>query len=439
MSVPEKEGRTSIPEMAVIGLGYVGLPLAVEFCKHWPVLGFDINMLRIRELKEGRDRTGEVEPDSLSKAKDLIFSHEPRDLKECSCFIVTVPTPINKANRPDLTPLKTACNTVGSVLKPGALVIFESTVFPGCTEEVCVPILEQVSGLTFNRDFFCGYSPERVNPGDKTNTLTKIRKIVSGSTPKVLDEVDRLYSSIITAGTWRASSIKVAEAAKVIENTQRDLNIAFVNELSVIFARLNIDTLEVLEAAGSKWNFLPFRPGMVGGHCIGVDPYYLTHKAEELGYLPQVILAGRRINDNMARYVARNVIRLMLKNGINVTQATVGVLGITFKENCPDIRNSKVIDLIKELQAWGANVVVTDPWADPEEVKHEYGIELYSPFSENKVDSLVVAVGHQEFRTLTPKELHSYCKNPDQAVVADLKSLWDRHELAKTGLTVFRL
>ena len=439
MERPQQPQNDPFKSIAIIGLGYVGLPLAVEFGKIRSVLGFDINQGRIKELEGGVDRTKEVSSDALQQAKGLRFSFDETSLMECDCFIVTVPTPIDKANRPDLRPLEQACTTVGGALKKGGIVIFESTVYPGCTEEFCVPILEQVSGLRFNQDFFCGYSPERINPGDKINTLTSIKKIVSGSTPAITKEIDTLYSSIIKVGTWQASSIKVAEAAKVIENTQRDLNIAFVNELSVIFSRMNIDTLEVLEAAGSKWNFLPFRPGMVGGHCIGVDPYYLTHKAEELGYLPQVILAGRRINDNMARYAARSVIRLMLKNGINVTQSTVGVMGITFKENCPDIRNSKVIDLINELQAWGAKVVVTDPWADPEEVKHEYGVGLCSPFSENKVDSLVVAVGHQEYRALAPKELHSYCKNPGQAVVADLKSLWDRHELAKTGLTVFRL
>ena len=328
----------SASHLAIIGLGYVGLPLAVEFGKHRPTLGFDINPLRIAELRDGQDHTLECSAEQLQAAHHLRFSHQAADLKDCRLFIVTVPTPVDQANRPDLTPLIKASQTVGSALKKGDVVIYESTVYPGATEEVCVPELERASGLRFNQDFFCGYSPERINPGDKVNTLTTIKKITSGSTPEVAEAVDGLYGEIISAGTHKASAIKVAEAAKVIENTQRDLNIALVNELSVIFARLGIDTLEVLEAAGSKWNFLPFRPGMVGGHCIGVDPYYLTHKAEQVGYLPQVILAGRRLNDNMARYVARNTIRRMLQNGLDVPRCRIGVLGITFKENCPDIR-----------------------------------------------------------------------------------------------------
>lgn len=424
--------------IAIIGLGYVGLPLAVEFGKVRPVIGFDINHIRIVELNEGRDSTLEVTAEDLSTAKHLHFSDDYDSLKDCDIFIVTVPTPIDSANRPDLTPLIKASETVGKVLKREAIVIYESTVYPGCTEEVCVPILEKHSGLVFNKDFFCGYSPERINPGDKVNTLTTIKKITSGSTPEVAETVDQLYGSIIKAGTWKASSLKVAEAAKVIENSQRDLNIAFVNELSVIFDRLGIDTIEVLEAAGSKWNFLPFRPGMVGGHCIGVDPYYLTHKAEQLGYHPQVILAGRRINDNMARYVARNLIKLMLKNGIDVPRSTVGVLGITFKENCPDIRNSKIADLVKELQEWNVKVVVVDPWADANEVAHEYGLKLEQVDTTNKVDSLVVAVGHNEFRTLTPEILRSFCKS-DKPVLADAKALYNRHEAANAGFTVFRL
>jgi UDP-N-acetyl-D-glucosamine/UDP-N-acetyl-D-galactosamine dehydrogenase len=319
------------------------------------------------------------------------------------------------------------------------VVIYESTVYPGATEEVCVPVLERVSGLVFNQDFFCGYSPERINPGDKVNTLTTIRKITSGSNPEVARAVDALYASVITAGTFPATSLKVAEAAKVIENTQRDLNIALVNELSVIFERLGIDTLEVLEAAGSKWNFLPFRPGMVGGHCIGVDPYYLTHKAEEVGYHPQVILAGRRINDNMARYGARNVIKRMLQNGIDVPRSTVGVLGITFKENCPDIRNSKVADLVRELQGWNVNVVVVDPWADPAEVKHEYGIELCTLDESTAVDSLIVAVGHDQFRAMDSAALRRLCKADCKPVLGDLKSLYDRHAATRDGFTVFRL
>lgn len=423
--------------ISVIGLGYVGLPLAVEFGKKRPVIGFDINQGRIEELKSGVDNTLEVSPEDLRLANQLQYSSSLDDLKGCDVFIITVPTPIDQANRPDLTPLIKASETVGRVLKPGAIVIYESTVYPGCTEEVCVPILEKYSGLKFNETFYCGYSPERINPGDKVNTLTKIKKITSGSTSEIAKVVDDLYSSIITAGTYPATSIKVAEAAKVIENTQRDLNIALVNELSVIFDRLQIDTIEVLEAAGSKWNFLPFRPGMVGGHCIGVDPYYLTHKAEEVGYHPQVILAGRRINDNMARYAARNVIKLMLQNGIDVARSRIGVLGITFKENCPDIRNSKVSDLVKELQNWGVEVVVSDCWADAAEVQHEYGIELAEINKSNQVDALVVAVGHHEYRDLAPQELKKFCRtiNP---VLADLKALYSREDAAKAGFTVFR-
>ncbi len=425
--------------IAVIGLGYVGLPLAVEFGKHRPVLGFDIDAQRVAELRQGRDHTLECTPQDLALAKQLSFSCESNDLRSAQVFIVTVPTPVDKANRPDMTPLVKASETVGLALKAGDVVIYESTVYPGATEDVCVPVLERVSGLTFNQDFFCGYSPERINPGDKINTLTTIRKIVSGSTPDVADGVDALYQQIIKAGTWKASSLRVAEAAKVIENSQRDLNIAFVNELSVIFERIGIDTLEVLEAAGSKWNFLPFRPGMVGGHCIGVDPYYLTHKAEEVGYHPQVILAGRRINDNMARYAARNVIKRMLNNGIDVPRSTVGVLGITFKENCPDIRNSKVADLVRELQGWNVNVVVVDPWADPEEVRHEYGIELSVLDESTAVDSLIVAVGHEQFRAMDPVALRRLCKASGQPVLGDLKSLYDRHAAARAGFTVFRL
>lgn len=425
-------------KVAIIGLGYVGLPLAVEFGKSRPVVGFDINLARIAELRSGKDSTLEVTSEDLVAAKRLSYSNQLEDIADCSVFIVTVPTPIDKANRPDLTPLVKASETVGKVMKAGSIVIYESTVFPGCTEEVCVPVLEKHSALKFNQDFFCGYSPERINPGDKVNTLTKIRKVTSGSTPEIAKAVDALYASIITAGTFPATSLKVAEAAKVIENTQRDLNIALVNELSVIFDRLGIDTLEVLEAAGSKWNFLPFRPGMVGGHCIGVDPYYLTHKAEEVGYHPQVILAGRRINDNMARYAARNVIMLMLRNGIDVARSTVGVLGITFKENCPDIRNSKVADLVQELQNWGVRVVVSDPWAVADEVAHEYGIQLGTIDAAHPVDSLVVAVGHNEFRDEDLAVLRSLCQG-EKPVLADLKCLFDRHAAIAAGFTVFRL
>lgn len=425
--------------LAVIGLGYVGLPLAVEFGKVRSVIGFDTNAKRVTELQCGQDHTLECSSEDLAAASHLRYSASEQDLRAAQIFIVTVPTPVDQANRPDMTPLVKASQAVGRSLKRGDVVIYESTVYPGATEEICVPVLEEISGLTFNQDFFCGYSPERINPGDKVNTLTTIRKITSGSTPEVANAVNALYQEIIKAGTWKASSLKVAEAAKVIENSQRDLNIAFVNELSVIFDRIGIDTLEVLEAAGSKWNFLPFRPGMVGGHCIGVDPYYLTHKAEELGYHPQVILAGRRINDDMARYAAQGIIKRMLQNGINVSRSTVGVMGITFKENCPDIRNSKVVDLVKELQGWGANVVVADPWANAEEVKHEYGLALGQIGPDRKVDSLIVAVGHQEFRAHTPEQLRAHCNSDHQPVIGDLKSLYNRHALADAGFTVFRL
>ncbi|WP_423708668.1 nucleotide sugar dehydrogenase [Undibacterium sp. WLX3042] len=428
----------SAARIAIIGLGYVGLPLAVEFGKKQNVVGFDINSKRVEELSSGVDKTLEVDSSELRNATGLRFSTDVSDLASCNTFIVTVPTPIDKANRPDLTPLTSASKTVGKVLKKGDVVIYESTVYPGCTEEICVPILEQESGLKFNQDFFCGYSPERINPGDKVNTLTKIKKITSGSNAETAKYVNELYSSIITAGTYKASSIKVAEAAKVIENSQRDLNIAFVNELSVLFERLDIDTIEVLEAAGSKWNFLPFRPGMVGGHCIGVDPYYLTHKAEAVGYNPQIILAGRRLNDNMARYVARNLIKRMLKNGIDVSKSTIGVLGITFKENCPDIRNSKVVDLVRELESWGAKVVVADPMAEPDEVKHEYGFALGNVNAECKVDSLVVAVGHDMYRSLSIPELRTFCKSATP-VLADVKSLYNKEDAIAAGFTVFRL
>ena len=425
-------------KIAVIGLGYVGLPLAVEFGKKRPTLGFDINESRICELLNGDDRTLEVSEHDLSEANLLTFSSDDMDLNSCHIFIVTVPTPIDSVNRPDLTPIVKASETVGKHLNKGDLVIYESTVYPGCTEEVCVPILEQVSGLIFNQDFHCGYSPERINPGDKVNTLTKIKKITSGSTVEVSRQVDDLYSSIITAGTFEASSIKVAEAAKVIENTQRDLNIALVNELSVIFGRLDIDTLDVLEAAGSKWNFLPFRPGLVGGHCIGVDPYYLTHKAEQVGYNPQVILAGRRINDNMAQYMVKKFVQRMIQNNIDVANSTVGLLGITFKENCPDIRNSKAIDIVTELQSWNINVVVVDPWADSNEVNKVYGLTLDELSEELKVDSLIVAVGHDQFRELSPVKLRQFCTG-DLPVLADVKSLFNKQDVVDQGFSVFRL
>ena len=424
--------------IAVIGLGYVGLPLAVEFGKKRPTLGFDVNSTRISELRSKIDRTLEVSSAELSKATELTFSSDVADLDTCAIFIITVPTPIDSVNRPDLSFLVKASETVGKALSLGDLVIYESTVYPGCTEEICVPVLEKASGMKFNKDFFCGYSPERINPGDKTNTLTKITKITSGSDTDTSKVVDDLYKEIIEAGTFRASSIRVAEAAKVIENTQRDLNIALINELSVIFQRLNIDTIDVLDAAGSKWNFLPFRPGLVGGHCIGVDPYYLTHKAEEVGYHPQVILAGRKINDSMAAYVGQNLIRLMLRNKIDVTKARVGIMGVTFKENCPDIRNSKITDVIKELKDWNVDVVVSDPWASQDEVWDQLGITLSVIDENNPVDSLIVAVGHQEYRELDASMLRKYCRS-DNPILVDVKSLFDRTSLEESGFTIFRL
>jgi UDP-N-acetyl-D-galactosamine dehydrogenase len=425
--------------IAIVGLGYVGLPLAVEFGKKRPVIGFDTNSDRIAELRSCNDRTLEVGVNELSAAVHLTLTAEAESLKSATIFIITVPTPVDSSNRPEMTSLVRASETVGRALKVNDVVIFESTVYPGATEEVCVPILEQVSQLTFNKDFYAAYSPERINPGDKQHPLPSIKKITSGSTPEIATAVDALYQEIITAGTHKASSIRVAEAAKVIENAQRDLNIAFVNELSVIFNRMGIDTAEVLEAAATKWNFLPFKPGLVGGHCIGVDPYYLTHKAQELGYQPQVILSGRRINDNMGRYVARNVIRLMLRAGINVSEATVGVLGITFKENCPDVRNSKVIDIIRELQHWGLRIKVMDPWADAKEVEKEYGIKLEKITLGNRVDSLVVAVAHNEFAKMSPLELKTFCHSYSKPILADLKSLYSRQVMEESGFELFRL
>ncbi|HRN87727.1 MAG TPA: nucleotide sugar dehydrogenase [Hyphomicrobium sp.] len=422
--------------IALVGLGYVGLPLAVEFGRTRRVIGFDINKERVKELGEGVDRTLEVEPHELAEARHLSFTSNAEDLKDCRFFIVTVPTPIDDANRPDLSPLINASSSIARVMPKGAIVIYESTVYPGATEEICVPALEAASGLVFNRDFFCGYSPERINPADKQHKLPTIMKVTSGSTPEIADVVDALYASIITAGTHKASSIRVAEASKVIENTQRDLNIALMNELSVVFARAKIDTAEVLAAAGTKWNFLNFRPGLVGGHCIGVDPYYLTHKAEQLGYIPQVILAGRRINDNMGRYVARNTIKLMLKNGIDVPRSRIGVMGITFKENCPDTRNSKVVDLVRELKEHGAQIVVEDPLADAHEVRAEYGIDLVDKAED--LDALVVAVGHDAYRGLAPQDLKSRVRS-NAPVLADVKALYDRHALQSLGFTLFRL
>ena len=425
-------------KIAILGLGYVGLPLAVEFGKTRKVVGFDINESRIRQLQSAHDVTNECSVGQLKASKYLKYSSSISDIQDADIYIVTVPTPVDETNRPNLSPLISATKMVGKVLEKDNIVIFESTVFPGATEEICVPVLEEVSGLKFNKEFSCGYSPERINPGDKVNTITRIKKITSGSNIKAAKVIDSLYSSIITAGTYLVSSMKVAEAAKVIENSQRDLNIAFVNELSVIFERLDIDTVEVLQAAGSKWNFLPFRPGMVGGHCIGVDPYYLTHKAEEVGYNPQVILAGRRINDNMARYAAKSIIKRMLQSNVDVANSSILVLGITFKENCPDIRNSQVVELIHELKSWNTLVKVCDPWADKDEVLLEYGITLTQKNDLNQVDAVIVAVGHDEFRNMPIKEFRKICPG-DNAVFGDLKSLFNKEALTNSGFNVFRL
>jgi UDP-N-acetyl-D-galactosamine dehydrogenase len=411
------------PKIAVIGLGYVGLPLAVEFGKKRDVIGFDINPKRIAELREGRDHTLETTAEELRVASHLVFTSETADLRDCGVFIVTVPTPIDNANRPDLTPLIRASETVGKVMPQGAIVIYESTVYPGATEEVCVPVLEKFSnGKKFNVDFFCGYSPERINPGDKEHRLPTIKKVTSGSTPEIAEVVDQLYREIIIAGTHKASSIKVAEAAKVIENTQRDVNIALMNELSLIFHRLGIDTLEVLQAAGTKWNFLPFRPGLVGGHCIGVDPYYLTHKAVEVGYHPEVILAGRRINDNMATHVADEVIKLMLRKGLPVLGSKVLVLGLTFKENCPDVRNTKVVDIVRTLQNYNVHVDVFDPWINVADAEHEYGLHCLSEIPPaGQYAAVVLAVGHHQFVTLGEAGIKAL--GQPGAVLFDVKSL----------------
>ncbi len=415
-------GTTSDTRIAIVGLGYVGLPLAVEFGKKHDTVGFDINKRRVEELRSGIDRTLETKADDIRAAERLRMTTELEDIRPCNVYIVTVPTPIDEYNRPDLTPVERASETVGKVLKKGDVVVYESTVYPGCTEEFCVPILERLSGLKFNRDFYCGYSPERINPGDKQHTVTKIKKVTSGSTLETARKVDELYRSIITAGTHPASSIKVAEAAKVIENSQRDINIAFVNELALIFERLGIDTLEVLEAAGSKWNFLPFRPGLVGGHCIGVDPYYLTHKAQEIGYHPEVILAGRRINDNMGIFIAGKVVKLMIHKGHKIRGARVLVLGVTFKENCPDIRNSRVVDIIYELRDFGCNVDVYDPWAESTEVVEEYGFPLVpeSALGKGAYDAVILGVAHEKFRGIDVASL----KNAN-GVVYDVKSFLD--------------
>jgi UDP-N-acetyl-D-galactosamine dehydrogenase len=407
-------------KIGIIGLGYVGLPLAVEFGKIMDVVGFDINQSRIEELKNGHDRTLEVDIPELKSAARLSFSSDPADLKDVNYFIVTVPTPVDEYKTPDLTPLIKASETVGKVLKKNDVVIYESTVYPGCTEEDCVPVLEKHSGLKFNVDFFCGYSPERINPGDKQHRLPTIKKVTSGSNPEIAEKVDQLYKRIIIAGTHKASSIKVAEAAKVIENSQRDINIAFVNELSLIFEKMGIDTHEVLEAASTKWNFLPYKPGLVGGHCIGVDPYYLTYKADSLGYHPQVILAGRRINDNMGVHIANRVIKLMTQNDLTVNKAKVLVLGISFKENCPDIRNSRAIDVIRELQSFGADVEVYDPHADLQEVKHEYGLSLINTLNK-KYSAIVLAVSHEDFKSINWSEIKMA-----NTIVYDVKGFLDK-------------
>ena len=406
-------------KIALIGLGYVGLPLAVEFGKTYRTVGFDINQARVDELKRGEDRTLEIEPEELVLASQLSFTTDPEDIRDCKIFIVTVPTPIDEHKHPDLTPLKNSSSVIGKLLKPGDIVIYESTVFPGATEEVCVPILEAESGLVFNQDFFCGYSPERVNPGDKEHRLTTIKKVTSGSTPEIADKIDALYGSIITAGTFKASSIKIAEAAKVIENTQRDVNIALINELSLIFNKLSIDTEEVLIAAGTKWNFLPFRPGLVGGHCIGVDPYYLTQKATEVGYHPEMILAGRRINDNMGMYVAEQVARIMTKKRIHIVDASILILGLTFKENCPDLRNTRTVDLVAAFQGYDCNVDVYDPWVSKEEARNEYGITPLDVPQPGRYDAILLAVAHNEFKEMGVEAIRALGKR--NHVLYDIK------------------
>ena len=406
-------------KLAIIGLGYVGLPLAVEFGKKRPVTGFDINARRINELQAGRDHTLETEPQELSEAKFLKFTDKAEDLRACNVFIVTVPTPIDEHKRPDLTPLIKASETIGKVLKVGDIVIYESTVYPGATEEDCVPVLEKHSGLKFNRDFYAGYSPERINPGDKTHRVTTITKVTSGSTPEIANIVDVLYQEIITAGTHKAPNIRVAEAAKVIENTQRDLNIALINELAMIFNKMGIDTEAVLKAAGTKWNFLPFRPGLVGGHCIGVDPYYLTHKAQQIGYHPEIILAGRRLNDSMGAYVAAQLVKAMTKKCIQINGARVLVLGLAFKENCPDLRNTRLVDVVKELQAYNCQVDVYDPWVSAEEAFEEYGIQPISRLEKGTYDSIVLGVAHHQFATMGAEGIHALGKTDH--ILYDLK------------------
>ena len=413
-------------KIAIIGLGYVGLPLAVEFGKQRPVVGFDIDARRIADLQAGHDRTRETTPHEMAEARHLTFVSDPAGIAACQIYIVTVPTPIDRHKRPDLGPLLGAAETVSKVLKKGDIVIFESTVYPGATEEDCVPVLECGSGLTFNRDFYCGYSPERINPGDKAHRLPNIRKVTAGSTPEAADKIDALYAQIITAGTYKAESIRVAEAAKVIENTQRDLNIALMNELAIIFDRMGIDTDAVLRAAGTKWNFLPFKPGLVGGHCIGVDPYYLTHKAEQLGYDPQIILAGRRLNDGMGAYMAGQLIKAMIKQRIQIGGSRVLVLGLTFKENCPDLRNTRVIDVIRELRDYGATVDVHDPWVDPAEAKKEFDLDMVNAPAPDTYDAVVLAVAHDDFKQAGVAQLRALGRSAH--IFYDIKSVFDRSE-----------
>ncbi len=413
--------------IGIIGLGYVGLPLAVEFGNKFPTIGFDLNSHRIQELKSGTDATLEVSDSELVAAEHLSFTSLPEDLRDCNVYIVAVPTPIDDFKRPNLRPLESASTIVGNLLHSGDIVVFESTVYPGATEEVCVPILEQISGLKYNSDFFCGYSPERINPGDKMHRLPSITKVTSGSTPEIAEFVGALYKTIITAGTYSASSIKVAEAAKVIENTQRDVNIALINELALIFEKLNINTIEVLEAAGTKWNFLPFRPGLVGGHCIGVDPYYLTHKAQEVGYIPNMILAGRRVNDNMGHYIASTVIKKMVKKGIDAAHAKILVMGLSFKENCPDIRNTRVIDIIGELEEYGVSVEVHDPWVNSDEAEKEYNINLLSDLQTNRYSGIIIAVAHHQYTEMTIKDIRNLCL--ENAVIYDVKNLFPHDQV----------
>ncbi len=415
------------PRLCIIGLGYVGLPLAVEFGKKIDTIGFDINLQRVDALRQGIDATLELSPEELKEPKSLTFSTQEADIKGCDIYIVTVPTPINNSHQPDLTPLEKASALLGRVIKKNSIVIYESTVYPGCTEEVCIPIIEQVSGLKFNQDFFAGYSPERINPGDKQRRVHNIIKITSGSTPEVAGYVDELYRKIVVVGTHKASSIKVAEAAKVIENTQRDLNIALVNELALIFHRIGIDTLEVLEAAGTKWNFLPFRPGLVGGHCISVDPYYLTHKAQQVGYYPEVILSGRRVNNAMGAFVADSVVKMMTKRKSQVVDARVLIMGLTFKENCPDLRNTGVIDIIEEMKTYNTLVDIYDPWADPAEAHHEYGLDLINSPEKNTYDAIIICVAHNQFKEMGAEGIRALGKT--NHVLFDVK-----HVLPKSAV-----